>query len=195
MKVKCMACGVEKDPLKKEVHPYPEDGIVDDPVSPLWMLECQGADWRWVMVCHHCFHKLDPDMWISDRCWRSLNPITPFEKLPKFGEPSICIVEVQIVRHVESHFPGWVEAVLTDAAGQAWSFVDKVPVFTEANLDAQSTYPQPGVMACKWIPEETGEGYPKIWTIDTSTPWGLGVSGGETIFKVFANRVTRIAAL
>lgn len=194
MKVKCMACGVEKDPLRKEVYPYPEDGIVDEPVTPLWELDCQGADWRWVLVCHDCLHKLDADLWISDRCWRSLNPIVPFEKLPKYGEPTVCIVAVEIVRLVDAHHPGWVEAVLTDAAGQTWSFVDKAPVFTEANLNAQSSYPQPGVLACTLMPEETGDSCPKIWTIDTSTPWGLEASSGETQFRVFAYQVTKIAA-
>jgi hypothetical protein len=193
MKVKCMACGMEKDPLKKEVYPYPEDGMVDQPVTSLWQLDCQGGDWRWVVVCHHCLHKLAPDMWISDDCWRALNPITPFEKLPKHGEPAICIVSVEIVRCVEEDFPGRVEAVLKDASGRVWSFLDKGPVFTEATLDAKSSYPQPGILACKLIPEETGEGYLQVWTIDTTTPWGIEASGGETQFKVFSHQVTRIA--
>ena len=90
MKQRCLACGVEKDTSVKEVYPYPDDGIIDDePVEPLFSdIHCQGgigevSDWRVVTVCHDCFHKLDVDMWISDRCWLGLNPVTPFEQLPK----------------------------------------------------------------------------------------------------------------
>ena len=85
MKQRCLACGVEKDTSATEVYPYPDDGIIDDePIEPLMTIDCQGTgDWRVVTVCHACFHKLDVDMWISERCWLSLNPITPFEQLPK----------------------------------------------------------------------------------------------------------------
>jgi len=89
MKMKCLACGIEKDSSVKEIYPYLEDGLIDDPIDPFMTLDCQGprvsdvTDWRVVTVCHHCFHKLDPDMWISDDGWRSLNPVTPFEQLPK----------------------------------------------------------------------------------------------------------------
>lgn len=89
MKQRCLACGVEKDISIKEIYPYPDDGIIDDvPIEPLMSIDCQGgpgpvSDWRVVTVCHGCFHKLDVDMWISERCWLSLNPITPFEQLPR----------------------------------------------------------------------------------------------------------------
>jgi len=90
MKQKCLACGVEKETSAKEIYPYPDDGIIDDrPIEPFMSIDCQGprvgdvTDWRVVTVCHDCFHKLDADMWISDRCWLALNPITPFDRLPK----------------------------------------------------------------------------------------------------------------
>src|SRR5262245_32446249 len=83
MKMKCLACGVEKETSLKEIYPFPEDGIISNtPVQPLFAIDCQGLDWRVAIVCHACFHKLNPDMWISDRCWLSLNPIPPFEDLP-----------------------------------------------------------------------------------------------------------------
>ena len=86
---RCLACGVQKDTTVKEVFPYPEDGFIDDPIDPFFTLHCEGprvngaTDWRVVTVCHHCFHKLEPDMWISNRCWESLSPVTPFDQLPK----------------------------------------------------------------------------------------------------------------
>lgn len=84
MKQSCLACGVEKDSTIKEVYPWAkEDGIINEPVEPLCYLDCEGAlDWRVVTVCHACFHRLQPDLWISEDCWLSLNPNTPYERLP-----------------------------------------------------------------------------------------------------------------
>jgi hypothetical protein len=84
MKQKCLACGIEKDTELREVYPYPEDGLIDKPIEPLMTIDCRGSDdWRVVTVCHACFHKLGVDMWISEAHWRDLNPIIPFEQLPK----------------------------------------------------------------------------------------------------------------
>jgi hypothetical protein len=86
MNQRCLACGAEKDRGVKETYPYPDDGIItDEQIEPLMNVDCQGRgdDWRVVTVCHACFHKLNPDMWINEHGWRSLNPITPFEQLPK----------------------------------------------------------------------------------------------------------------
>ena len=91
--MKCYGCGAEKDPAGKEVYPYPEDQtLCDGPIQPLFVIECQSIardeatgfhDFRAVVVCHECFRKLDPDMWIGEQCWRSLNPKVPFDLLPK----------------------------------------------------------------------------------------------------------------
>lgn len=90
--MKCLACGIEKDMAVKEVYPYGEaDHIISDPVDPLFELDCEGGPlndgsgysvYKRATVCHECFHKLRPDMWISQRCWELLSPITPFQDLP-----------------------------------------------------------------------------------------------------------------
>ena len=86
--MKCFACGVEKDLKVLEVYPFP-GRMCDEPIAPLLALECEGDGgfvsrnpFKVVVVCHQCFEKLDPDMWISEKCWRSLNPVTPYEALP-----------------------------------------------------------------------------------------------------------------
>lgn len=56
---------------------------------------------------------------------------------------------VNIVRYVDDHQPGWVEVEFVDAQGQRHTFVDKVPGFTSLPLDAHSSYPQPGQVACE----------------------------------------------
>ncbi|MCW1912707.1 hypothetical protein OJ996_03925 [Luteolibacter sp. GHJ8] len=86
---KCLACGIEKDSSVKEIYPYPDQGLIDDPIDPFFTIDCQElrpgeeSDWRVVRVCHECFHRMDPDMWISREGWESLEPVTPFETLPK----------------------------------------------------------------------------------------------------------------
>lgn len=91
--MKCQGCGVKKDMDELEKYPYPEDDtICDEPVPPLFEVDAEPwddvetKDWRRVTVCHHCWRKLDADMWISSRCWKSINPVTPFEDLPLLKE-------------------------------------------------------------------------------------------------------------
>jgi hypothetical protein len=92
--MKCYGCSVEKDLNILEVYPWPEDDrLCTDPIDPLMVLECQGkserngpnGEWCWkaVVVCHACFRKLDPDMWIGENCWISINPRIPFDDLPE----------------------------------------------------------------------------------------------------------------
>jgi hypothetical protein len=92
--MKCHGCGVEKDETVSEVYPYPDDNITQEkPIKPFMQLDCEGVDEegddsgtvKSVTVCHGCFHRLQPDMWISQRCWESLNPVVPFEELPDVG--------------------------------------------------------------------------------------------------------------
>ena len=82
---KCLACGIEKNPAVFEKYPYEEDNITTIPVPPLFEIDCQPSGkkvWKKVIVCHKCYHALEPDMWISEHCWKGINPITPFEQLP-----------------------------------------------------------------------------------------------------------------
>jgi|ERR1700722_1302773 len=100
MKMRCWGCGKEKHTDVLEVYPYPEEErLTDEPIPPLFVIDCQpqekgdGVNYRVVVVCHECFHKLDVDMWIGSNCWRTLNPKVVFENLPLYdavkgrGEP------------------------------------------------------------------------------------------------------------
>lgn len=84
--MQCQSCGVDKDPNTLEVYPYPEtERLTTSPIRPLLELWCEPSGskkWKEVTVCHHCFHRLDPDMWISQHCWESLSPVVPFDALP-----------------------------------------------------------------------------------------------------------------
>lgn len=79
----CSSCGIKKDPEIKEIYPFPDDGIVDDKaIGPLIRIKVAGHPFRIASVCHQCFHKLDPDMWISQAQWESEPRRIVFENLP-----------------------------------------------------------------------------------------------------------------
>jgi len=47
------------------------------------------------------------------------------------------------------HQPPIVEAEFFDSEGRRQAFVDKVVIFTSDGLDANSEYPQPGLIRCE----------------------------------------------
>ncbi len=76
-----------------------------------------------------------------------------------------------------------------DAASKVWMFVDKVPIFTSADLSAGSVYPHPGVIACEVLREWVEENGRKRCIVDTKCPWGVAAQSGETRFNVFAEQI------
>lgn len=98
-------------------------------------------------------------------------------------------IPIQIVRFVDPEFPGWVECTLVDSHGREWSFADKIPVFTEADLGEQSAYPQPGRIACEIIREWEGEDGRRRVLVDTERPWQVFSKEGQTRFEIFADQV------
>ena len=103
-------------------------------------------------------------------------------------------ISVQIVRFTDASQPGWVECVFRDASNHEWLLADKVPIFTTAPLDVDSSYPQPGVVACEIVREWTDERGRRRCIISTERPWGVEAKGGETQFEVFCDRITTHAA-
>lgn len=80
----CYGCGVEKDLKCHEVYPYPEDGITEELIGPMLVIECcQRGESRACVICHECFHKLQPDQWINRKQWDGLSPEIPYERLPE----------------------------------------------------------------------------------------------------------------
>lgn len=90
---RCHGCGASDDRSRLRVYPWPnEDHITDRPIGPSFELDVAPDDddeqewppsrWKRASVCHACFHRLDPDLWISQGMWESLGPLVPFEQLP-----------------------------------------------------------------------------------------------------------------
>jgi hypothetical protein len=99
---------------------------------------------------------------------------------------SMLGVQVQIVRLIDDDFPGFIECQFIDADGRLWSFIEKVPVVTELDLDGDSTYPQTGVIACEEVGRFLDSSGREIVRIETDRPWGVESIDGNTRFEVTA---------
>lgn len=98
-------------------------------------------------------------------------------------------VLVTVTRFLDPAFPGWIECVLTDAAGVDHVFLEKVPIVTEEDLDASSDYPRPAILACEIVERHAlldGRGHV---TIATERPWGIESTQGASRFVVFAEQI------
>ena len=99
------------------------------------------------------------------------------------------MLNVQIIRFVDSSFPDWVECVLKDTSNREWLFIDKIPIFTDQNLHEMSHYPQQGAIACEiiriWV-ESDGR---KRCIITTEIPLGIAAQDGKTEFEVFYDQL------
>ena len=58
-------------------------------------------------------------------------------------------VGVSVIRHVSDEpQPGVIEAELRDVGGRCWRFIEKCSAVENLDLDADTPYPQPGVILC-----------------------------------------------
>lgn len=99
-------------------------------------------------------------------------------------------VSIDIIGFAHEHQPNFVEARLVDAQGQEHLFVDKCAVFTSVDLDRESRYPVPGVIACHVVLRESDARGRAIVTIDTEKPWHVAATDGQTRFSVLAQQLS-----
>jgi hypothetical protein len=100
-------------------------------------------------------------------------------------------ISVQIIRFVDSSFPGRVECELVDADGKRHVIRDKVPIFTAETLDAKSLYPAAGSMQCEVVQrfqDGVGRGLVRVST----ERLGVESVDGVTQFTVDANLVSML---
>ena len=103
-------------------------------------------------------------------------------------------IKVRIERCIDAtEYPVVVECTFVDATGAVHRFIEKAPIVTEADLDASSTYPQPGVIACAVLGvREAGSGRP-VLEVDTEQPWHVESAEGLTRFEVDAGQIVDVA--
>lgn len=103
----CLACGANGD--GEAIYPYPDDCIDDsEPLPKLFCIDAvptiHGDKSRMCVVCHECWHKLDVDMWISEKCWESLSPQTKFSDLQ---QPEYVLPDGTIGQYIKGCRPIW----------------------------------------------------------------------------------------
>lgn len=91
---------------------------------------------------------------------------------------------IQVVRFVDVTQPGWVECEFVDAAGHLHTLRDKVPIFTNEDLDANSRYPRHGTAACEVLEQWQDSQGRKLVRITTDRPYGIESVEGLTEFVV-----------
>ena len=89
-------------------------------------------------------------------------------------ECKVSIIEVFDL----DQFPGWCKAILTDAKGEEYVFVDKLPVFGLEEAEVRS-FPVEKVIAVEVV-RDLGD----VVDIDTSVPHGLATEEGNSRFVV-----------
>ena len=97
-------------------------------------------------------------------------------------------LKITIVAFINDDQPGFVEARLTDAWNKEFVFHAKVPIFTKEHLDANSNYPQQGVIACMLVKEYTVEGR-QIMIVNTEKPWAVDSINGIYEFEVLPEQL------
>lgn len=105
----------------------------------------------------------------------------------------MTVLDIRIVAFVEEHQPNLVEARLRDAWGHKWRFIDKDVMFTSENLDEDSHYPLPGVIACQVISRKRDTRGREIVAVSTARPWVVEAVDGETQFDVLPHQLSELA--
>ena len=97
-----------------------------------------------------------------------------------------------IVRWVSDDQTGIVECQLTDRFGKVWHLIEKLPVLSTRLLCGESSYPQPGIIACQ-VTEHGHDGSGReIAEIDIGAHWGVEAVDGTTRFHVFMDQLVEL---
>ncbi len=102
-------------------------------------------------------------------------------------------IKVTIERFTEDAQPGWVECRLIDAAGTPHLFEEKVPVVTSDHLDANSGYPQAGIIGCTVVRARLADDGRELVTVDTEVPWGIESTAGKARFDIFREQMVEFS--
>jgi hypothetical protein len=102
-------------------------------------------------------------------------------------------ISVAIVRYISDEpQPGIVECKLEDAHGRQWSFVGKSAIVSAEPLDADTSYPQKGVIAGEIVGRSVDATGRETIRVDTERPWHVESVDGVTQFEVFAESLLEL---
>ncbi len=98
-------------------------------------------------------------------------------------------IRVNITSFISDDQPGFVECKFNDAWDNEHVVQDKAPILTDKYLDANSTYPQDGVIACEIITQWNDKDGRTICTVTTLTPWAVYTIHDLTEFDILEEQL------
>jgi hypothetical protein len=102
-------------------------------------------------------------------------------------------IRVTIVRYISDEpRPGIVECKLEDAYDRQWSFVEKTAIVSAEHLDADTSYPQRGVIAAQMVGRSVDATGRETIRVDTERPWHVESVDGVTQFEVLAESLVEL---
>jgi hypothetical protein len=102
----------------------------------------------------------------------------------------ISNLNVQIVRFVDEHQPGWVACEFQDVEGHRHTVIDKVPILTNEDLRADSAYPKPGTLPCEVLDQWKDSNGAELARISTRYPLDDQSIEGLSEFVVAATQLS-----
>jgi hypothetical protein len=104
-------------------------------------------------------------------------------------------ITVSITRYIsDDPQPGIVECEFSDASGRRWIFVEKTATVSAEYLDAQSSYPRTGEIACEIIGRRQDASGRETVLVDTDRPDCVESIDGSTQFEVFPDLLVELNA-
>ena len=99
-------------------------------------------------------------------------------------------IKVSVKRYVsDDPQPGIVECELIDANGESHLFIEKTSIVSEDDLDAHSSYPLPGLIACTILDRRHDEIGTDLICIDIEKPYSIESIEGKTRFVVLPDQI------
>ena len=98
-------------------------------------------------------------------------------------------IKVEILSFADADQTGWVECRLIDAFGRAHLFLEKIPVVSNEDLDALSSYPRDGTIACAVLGRQQGPDGREVVTVDTTLPDGVESKEGGSRFEILPEQL------
>ena len=97
-------------------------------------------------------------------------------------------LRIEISRFVGEGQPNVVECMFIDGHGKKHSIIEKAPVVSSEDLNAYSSYPRAGVVACHVL-QRKKHGDSEIVEIDTEIPWHIESIAGQRCFDVLPDQL------
>ena len=104
--------------------------------------------------------------------------------------PEVADLAVEIVQFVDDYQPGIVACELVDANGSRHTFIEKAPIVSLEDLDADSKYPRSGSARCVILNRWRDANERDLVRISTAGPDGIESSEGLTEFVVLKTQIS-----